>query len=52
MFSRIGNRRNYAVALITLAQITLLKSGDSVKAVQYAHQALNTSESIGDEFTQ
>lgn len=52
MFSRIGNRRNYAVALITLAQITLLKSGDSVKAVQYSHQALNTAESIGDEFTQ
>lgn len=51
MFSRIGNRRNYAVALITLAQITLLKSGDSVKAVQYTHQALNTADSIGDDFT-
>lgn len=51
MFSRVGNRRNYAVALITLAQITLLKHGDSVKSVQYVRQALNTAETIGDDFT-
>lgn len=52
LFSRIGNRRNFAVSQITLAQILMLKNGNIVGAVERVRQALKIAAEIGDGFTQ
>lgn len=52
LFARIGNRRNFAVSQITLAQILMLKSGNALGALERVRQALKIAAEIGDGFTQ
>lgn len=52
MFERLGNRRNLAVALITLGQIVLLKDGDVSHSNEYIHRALALASDLGDRHTQ
>lgn len=52
LFARVGNRRNFAVSQITLAQILILKNGNILGAVERVRQALKIAAEIGDGFTQ
>lgn len=51
LFTRIGNRRNYAVSQITLGQILLIKNHDPNEALQYIRQALYIAHEVQDHHT-
>lgn len=52
LFARVGNRRNLAVAQITLGQMLMLKNGDAFAAAERIRQALKIAGDLGDKHTQ
>jgi tetratricopeptide (TPR) repeat protein len=52
MFERLGNKRNLAVAHITLGQLKLLRDGDAANAVKHLHTALSIADKIEDVHTE
>lgn len=51
-FSRLGNRRNFAVAQITLGQLLLVRHNDLTGATERIRQSLAIAGELGDRFTQ
>jgi tetratricopeptide (TPR) repeat protein len=51
IFTRLGNRRNQAVALITLAHILMLR-GETRQIIDYLKQALQLATEAGDSYVQ
>lgn len=51
LFTRIGNRRNFAVSQITLGQILLIKNHDADEALQHIRQALYIAHEVNDVHT-
>lgn len=51
LFTRIGNRRNFAVSQITLGQILLIKNHDADEALQHIRQALYIAHEVNDSHT-
>lgn len=52
MFERLGNKRNLAVAHITLGQLKLLRDGDAAGAVEHLHNALSIADELEDVHTE
>ncbi|PJF40712.1 MAG: hypothetical protein CUN55_12420 [Phototrophicales bacterium] len=51
LFTRIGNRRNFAVSEITLGQILLVKNHNIDEALQHIRQALYIAHDVQDMHT-